>query len=183
MVITIWLVVITIIIAQLHKRILSSYNIEMSVIDQIVELPDELKAHIYSFIKDDYRIRLNLLKQKYAPFYSILERYVLFHREKYLLGVFYNYFPLDRTKFSYLVVDAVEYHRTQFNIRNIQPDEWKKYEYREDRSNYKQICLEIVFRMNEIEQIPDAIELLYKMYLAYIYIGQTISPKTLYGVE
>ena len=155
----------------------------MSVIDQTIALPDELRNHIYSFIKDDWSLRLTLLKQKYAPFYSILEHFVLLHREKYLLGVFYNYFPLDRTKFSYLVVDAVEYHRTQFNIRNIQPDEWKKYEYREDRSNYKQICLEIVFRMNELEQKPDAMKMLYKMYLAYICIGRNISQKVLYDCD
>jgi hypothetical protein len=155
----------------------------MSLVDQIVKLPDELKHHIYSFIKDDYRVRLTLLKQKYAPFYSILERFVLLRREKYLLGVFYNYFPMDRTKFSYLVVDAVEYHRTHFNIRNIQPDEWKKYEYREDRSNYKQICLEIVFRMNELEQTTNNVEILYKMYLAYICIGRNISQKVLYDCD
>ena len=155
----------------------------MSVVDEICILPDELKTHIYSFIKDDWSLRLKLVKHKYAPFYSVLERFVLFHREKYLLGVFYNYFPLDRTKFSYLVVDAVEYHRTQFNIRNIQPDEWKKYEYREDRSNYKQICLEIVFRMNELEQVPSAMKMLYEMYLAYIFIGRAISQKVFYDCD
>jgi hypothetical protein len=155
----------------------------MSTLYQIVDLPDELKTHIYSFIKDDWSLRLKLVKHKYAPFYSVLERFVLLHRETYLLGVFYNYFPRDRTKFSYLVVDAVEYHRTQFNIRNIQPDEWKKYEYREDRSNYKQICLEIVFRMNELEQLPDALEMLYKMFLAYIFIGRNISQKVLYACD
>ena len=141
---------------------------------KIDTLPDELKRHIWSFVQDDIEIKYLLLKHFYPDIKEILREFITFRQEKYILGTFYNYFPRDRTKFSYLVVDSIEYHRTHFNLNHIELTDWTQEQHREDCSDYHKIVTEIEEYIKNSEKNEKKLHRLYKLYRSYVILCRNI---------
>jgi hypothetical protein len=115
-------------------------------------LPHELEDYIYSYIKDDYTIKLKFIKTKYNLF-DCFQCFRFYGYHKYLLDIFYEVFPTDDTSFPLFLC---EYDG-----------------FIEDKSNYSIISKILFDRIKEIES-KNEIEPIYKIYRTYIILSNKL---------
>lgn len=130
-----------------------SDEVEDNILYKIKLLPEELEDYIYSFIKNDYYIKLRLLKEKYN-LHNCLKTFRYYGYEKYVLDVFYDIFPSDNTSFPLFLCECEGFI--------------------EDRSNYSIVNYLLLKRIKDIEDNRNNEESVYKIYRNYIIISNKL---------
>jgi len=127
-----------------------------NILYKIKLLPEEIEDYVYSFIKNDYSIKLRLLKETYN-LHNCLKIFRNYGYEKYILDVFYDIFPADNTSFPLFLCECEGFI--------------------EDRSNYAIINYILLKRINEVEEKNNDYESVYKIYRNYIILSNKIKKK------
>jgi hypothetical protein len=131
-------------------------KLEDYTLNKIKLLPQELEDYIYSFIKDDYSIKLRLLKDTYN-LHNSFKIFRNYGYEKYILDVFYDVFPTDNTSFPLFLCECEGFI--------------------EDRSNYAIVNYILLKRIKEIEEKNNDYEAVYKIYRNYIILSNKMLKK------
>ena len=123
----------------------------MELLENIDNLPDELKIHIFSYIETETRIEL--WKDKYLDLRNIIEKMRTYGKTNDILRIYYHYFPKERTGmtlYSITKVGAYEGGLLLFRLDNNIVDRLLK-------------------RVSELELSYAYREQIFKLFLAYTY--------------
>ena len=123
----------------------------MELLENIDELTDELKIHIFSYIETETRIEL--WKDKYMDLRNIVEKMRTYGKTNDILRIYYHYFPKECTGmklYSITKVGAYDGGLLLFRLDNNIVDRLLK-------------------RVSELEMSYAYREQIFKMLLAYTY--------------